>query len=627
MTPLSNDDGCRDGFDDLLTQKSNNLPSPLGMGRRKWMTLPNISMLATIEEDIEGEDCKSPQVGIFMRKTLDTETSDELLKPSVPTKLGMEISPANADVGEIHFAPRMPSKQFRIPRKSGMEVTGKETPRSAGLQDPSAYGMNLGDESGGSSHSTVASGISLSSVDSGKIKQNNSGVQRRRPNSSSNSRPITDDEIESAGTAFLDMIGKNLGLGVAAKDMGGEERPVGQNHHRKTQSRCSIDWTLPPPDMMFDRQGMDLHSPGNLLLDEEGSESSSSDFDADIQNSPSLEAIAHPKFEASSNSIFIQPGALPHPLLVDEAEDVFLQLSPTQINRVGPPSLSTEDGGGLSKNNDGNSSVATNSFFKNAALAASFPLEKLLKLPGFAERHSRSTGLRWWPFAYEVILYTWVTLLMEQTKNNDASGGATPITSGARKRTSGARNSHALSVSSPESNSSTAVDLPQPVLATTSKQLQKYLSEKASKAKGVTISCAPILFEVIKKSLAERIHNLLKQRQQRETPSLSPTHASLDPSLLSTLETLVQLITDACIDSRNFDSNSFRQTSSDVNDALVMFLRDLYSLIHPAHVHRLLFVYFSRYILKEGKHWSNRDSKIGLRCAWETCKFRLNAVS
>lgn len=180
--------------------------------------------------------------------------------------------------------------------------------------------------------------------------------------------------------------------------------------------------------------------------------------------------------------------------------------------------------------------MATNSFFKNAALAASFPLGKLLKLPGYAERHSSSTGLRWWPFAYEVILYT-------------------------------------------------------------------------------------------KKSLAERIHNLLKQRQQREAPALSPTHASLDPSLLLTLETLVQLITDACIDSRNFDSNSFRQTSSDVNDALVMFLRDLYSLIHPAHVHRLLFVYFSRYILKEGKHCSNRDSKIGLRCAWETCKFRLNAVS
>jgi len=34
-----------------------------------------------------------------------------------------------------------------------------------------------------------------------------------------------------------------------------------------------------------------------------------------------------------------------------------------------------------------------------------------------------------------------------------------------------------------------------------------------------------------------------------------------------------------------------------------------------------------RYILKEGKHWSNRDSKIGLRCAGETCKFRLNAMS
>lgn len=31
-------------------------------------------------------------------------------------------------------------------------------------------------------------------------------------------------------------------------DMGGEERRVGIAHHRKTRSRCSIDWTLPPTD-------------------------------------------------------------------------------------------------------------------------------------------------------------------------------------------------------------------------------------------------------------------------------------------------------------------------------------------------------------------------------------------
>jgi len=239
-----------------------------------------------------------------------------------------------------------------------------------------------------------------------------------------------------------------------------------------------------------------------------------------------------------------------------------------------------------------------------------------------------------------------VALLLEQTKSNDASGGVTPLTSGARKRACSAqRHFHALSAGAPDTIPSTVPELPQPSVNVTSRQIQKCLTEKASKAKGVTISCAPILFEVIKKSLAHRIHNLLKQRQQwdeqrgsnekmsaalsaQTSPSISsPILASLDPSLVSALETLVQLITDACIDSRNFDSNSFRQTSSDVNDSLIMFLRDLYSLIHPAHVHKLICVYFSRYILKEGKHWSNRDSKIGLRCAWETCKFRLNAVS
>lgn len=637
LSPVNHGDGSRDSFDDLLTPKSSNVTSVLGMGRRKWMTLPNVSMLATIEEDIEGEDCKSPQSGIYMRKKIDTDLSNLSPAPSA-TIVGTELSKASDDVEEIHLAPRVPSKQFRIPRKSGGDVVGKETPRTIGLQDPSAYGMNLGDESGESSHSSVVSGQPGSSDDSGKMKPGNQRGQRRRPASSSNSRPVTDDEIESAGTAFLDMIGKNLGLGVATKDMGGEERPVGQNHHRKTQSRCSIDWTLPPPDLILqDRQRMGHHAHGHLEPDEEGSGSSSSDYDGDITSSFPLESTATAQPEAAFSNSLDQPDVqkvCPHPLLVDEADVVSLELSPVQLMRVGPPSISTEDGGGFSKNNDGSSvhtsastAVATNSFFKSAALAASFPQAKLLKLSGYADRRKFSTSLRWWPFAYEVILYTWVTLLLEQTKNNDASGGVTPITSGARKRATGTRNSHALSASSPDSVSSTAKDVPQPTVTATSKQLQKYLSEKASKAKGVTISCAPILFEVIKKSLAERIHNLLQQRQQGETSVSSPTHALLDPSLLSTLETLVQLITDACIDSRNFDSNSFRQTSSDVNDALVMFLRDLYSLIHPAHVHRLLFVYFSRYILKEGKHWSNRDSKIGLRCAWETCKFRLNAVS
>lgn len=71
----------------------------------------------------------------------------------------------------------------------------------------------------------------------------------------------------------------------------------------------------------------------------------------------------------------------------------------------------------------------------------------------------------------------------------------------------------------------------------------------------------------------------------------------------------------------------FRQTSIDVNDSIVRFLRDLFSLFAHEHVHRLILIYFSRFVMKEGKHWQDRDSKIGLRCSWEVCKLRLNAVT
>ena len=75
------------------------------------------------------------------------------------------------------------------------------------------------------------------------------------------------------------------------------------------------------------------------------------------------------------------------------------------------------------------------------------------------------------------------------------------------------------------------------------------------------------------------------------------------------------------------DSYVFRQTSIDVNDSIVRFLRDLFALVAHEHVHRLILIYFSRFVMKEGKHWQDRDSKIGLRCSWEVCKLRLNAVT
>ena len=39
---------------------------------------------------------------------------------------------------------------------------------------------------------------------------------------------------------------------VSSKELGGEERRVGISHHRKTRSRCSIDWSLPSTDLLIE---------------------------------------------------------------------------------------------------------------------------------------------------------------------------------------------------------------------------------------------------------------------------------------------------------------------------------------------------------------------------------------
>lgn len=87
------------------------------------------------------------------------------------------------------------------------------------------------------------------------------------------------------------------------------------------------------------------------------------------------------------------------------------------------------------------------------------------------------------------------------------------------------------------------------------------------------------------------------------------------------------MVADACIDSRNFDSWDLRQMSIDVNDSIVRFLRDMWSFLAPSCVHRLILAYLSRFVTKDGKHWQDRDSSIGLRCSWEITKLRLNAIT
>lgn len=90
---------------------------------------------------------------------------------------------------------------------------------------------------------------------------------------------------------------------------------------------------------------------------------------------------------------------------------------------------------------------------------------------------------------------------------------------------------------------------------------------------------------------------------------------------------VITMVADACIDSRNFDSMELRQMSIDVNDSIVRFLRDMFSFLAPKIVHSLILSYLSRFVTKEGKHWQDRESSIGLRCSWEITKLRLNAIS
>ena len=216
-------------------------------------------------------------------------------------------------------------------------------------------------------------------------------------------------------------------------------------------------------------------------------------------------------------------------------------------------------------------------------------------LPAFIDRlvsqgRNRNQG-RWFPYAYEVVIFQWIALLSEQRKKS---------TRGTPK-------------------------------AKTSVVISQSLAEAALKARGVSVGCAPILFAVIKQSLGFRIDSLYrKQKSQRKGAGESfcvPPLVTLDSDLLSALEALLTLITDACIDSRNFDSWSFRNTSIAVNDCIALFLRDLFAFLDAKVVHRLVLVYFSRFVSKEGKQWQDRHSKIGLRCSWEVSKLRLNAVT
>ncbi len=324
-------------------------------------------------------------------------------------------------------------------------------------------------------------------------------------------------------------------------EFGGEDRRVGQSHHRKTRSRCSIDWTLPPKDLVIEsHQQMEI-------LNRSGHSSEPSN--PGQKSGP-----------ATALKVNVQNGA------------------ESQIDA----------GAKVEQDEAGEQDSGINKCHVCKA-------DQSVSLPSFMDRlvtqGSNQKQQRWFPYAYEVIIFQWRAVLSEQRKKSTRGtikGRSSPL-------------------------------------------ISQSLSEAALKARGISISCAPILFAVIKKSLGYRIDSLYRIQREKSKSEADCLCAhpliALDKHIVSALEDLITMIADACIDSRNFDSWSFRNTSIIVNDSIARFLRDLFAFIDANIAHRLTLTYFSRFASKEGKQWQDRHSKIGLRCSWEVSKLRLNGVS
>jgi hypothetical protein len=212
-----------------------------------------------------------------------------------------------------------------------------------------------------------------------------------------------------------------------------------------------------------------------------------------------------------------------------------------------------------------------------------------LKLPSFIDRlaalgNAKSEHGRWFPFTYEIVIMQWVALLTEQQSSLMDYG------------------------------------------KDSAKQDNDALVDAASRTSGAIIACAPILFQVIKQSLGARVTSLTRRLSGRVLRKYPPL-VTLDDLMLANLEQLIAIITDACLNSRNFDAWETRQNCIDVNDSIVCFLRDMYVSLDPSCVYRLVMVYWSRLVARDGRQWQDRDSSIGLRVSWEITKLQMNAIT
>lgn len=451
-------------------------------GKKRWMTAP-APALATISENDEGDEIDG------------SLTNDLPLMQQANAIIPEDEEPKGDQYSELFLQAKKSSvKQMRVPKRRTPPAANKDT-----LPDITEM---------------TFSGLSSTGTD----LERSSGPPASSEMKPTGTLPLTDEEIESAGVDFLT---KSFNLSQDNFKKAGEEKTFGNAPHRRTRSRCSIDWTL--------------------IGEDEAAE----------------DASRHkPDHEKTSVN--------------DEESD------------------------------DHDESMSTLRLEDNNCIRLPNYLDRLVALGKSDEARGSS---RWYPYSYEVIIFLWVAFLNQQHGTGDKPSSTESGTGGA-SATKGASSG----------TSSTGIDAS--------------LYEAALHSHRVTIAGAPLLFEVIKQSLGRRVKNLAKDMKRRGTQCVTPPLVVLDDALQSSLEQLISMLTDACIDSRNFDSRDARQMSIDVNDTIIRFLRDLFGFMKPSNVYRLVLVYFSRFVSKDGKQRQDRiDSSIGLRCSWEITKLRLNAVT
>lgn len=440
-------------------------------GSRRWLTAPNPA-LTTIQESVEVDDTETGR-----RKRMEKRKEESSLDQN------------NGVIGSfdselvLKSLPRGSVKQMRVPKVK----------KANNVQIPKEE------------------------IVANQTKEDGVNINLRKA-----LVPKSDDEIENAGAAFLDVIGKSLGISADVKEMKfGEERRVGHAYHRKTRSKCSIDWTL-----VGDESTPNLPEEGSKFLQ---------DNLANEKSQPKVTSIEHK--ETMSTLV-----------------------------------------------NEENNSV---------------------KLPGFVDRliflgKSADSSGRWFPYTYEVIIMLWVPFLSEHRAVGEK-------------------------VESTSCNDRSGLSL---ITSLENQDFNNCISEAASRSFGAAFASAPLLFEIIKQSLGKRLQSTFRAMRSKSVANSENTPlALLDEGLMASLEQLFSLLTDSCIESRNFDTPYLRQMSIDVNDSIIRFLRDMFGFLAPTCVHRLILVYMSRFVTTEGKHMVDRDSSLGLRCSWEVTKLRLNAVT